>query len=377
MKRVATFTRLFARHQSQVVFDVGMMQKHSEWNSKILFYSQHDTFDKCLTMYDEMKKEKIIPSQGTLIILMKAMFKAKNLSKVRFFHNEWDLTYLYPKNSYYYSCLMTGYGQLGDFEKVDLLYQSLQKRDWPMTLELYHTLLSLSWQQLNFDRVERTLAEMKSNGMEWTDRTWRIMITGYARNNLDEKVDELYSVMKEKELMDGPLYTILVTLYFKKDLTRAIQVWNDLESSGCVKDLELYTSGIRMFLRMGDATKAVGLFKEMKANKIEFDEMVYQLYLRTLMMMNEFDRAEATFKSLKSSNLVKVNHHLYNQMIQGMLTGKQLQRAKKYYLQMKEDGIMPDRVTMAIFKKSGINDPERITRDAKTRADAFYPSGKN
>uniref|UniRef100_A0A6N2KVL3 Pentacotripeptide-repeat region of PRORP domain-containing protein n=1 Tax=Salix viminalis TaxID=40686 RepID=A0A6N2KVL3_SALVM len=220
------------------------------------------------------------------------------------------------------------------------------------------------------DMAERFLKEMGERGIEATVVTYNVLLNGICRRaslhpessraHKPELTLDKLKLMKEKGICPSVVtYTSVVKC---------------LCSCGRIEDAEellaTYNCFFKEYMGRKDAESALKVYRKMREDGLgSMGLHSYNILLRMFMMLNRLDIVNEIWEDLKSSGLGP-DLDSYTMLIHGLCEKEKWSEACKFFVEMIEKGLLPQKVTFETLYKGLIqSDMLRTWRRLKKKLD--------
>lgn len=216
--------------------------------------------------------------------------------------------------------LITGFGRLGDVEKVTSLYSDAQ----------------------------RVIGSLEKN-KEWQTQSWFTiedsMIVGLAHaGDLNAAHLHRVRVLEQGGAPSADAYGALIQ-YVKDttdDTSSAMALFQESQSRGVRPNIYLYNNIISKLAKARKADYALELFQQMKANQVPTSSITYGALIAACARVGDHHSAEQLFTEMVTQRNFKPRVPPYNTMMQLYTTTKpSRERSLFYYDAMRTAGVRP------------------------------------
>merc|ERR1719359_935513 len=220
---------------------------------------QRKELERTMELYDEMERHDATCSLTTYNMLIDAFARAGNMDQVAKLFRD-----MYQKNVspdvVTYSTVIKGYCTKGDLEPALQLFSMMRKRGIKPDAILFNSILDGCAHKQMRTLTEQVLADMEEEGVSPSNFTLSILVKLYGRcGDVEEAFDvvEAYSKKYGFEL-NIQVYTCLMSACISnKELSKALQVLEQMKMAGCVPDGKTYQTILNGCLKLDDMDHAV------------------------------------------------------------------------------------------------------------------------
>ncbi|KZV32414.1 pentatricopeptide repeat-containing protein mitochondrial [Dorcoceras hygrometricum] len=204
-----------------------------------------------------------------------------------------------------YNHMMSLYISLGQFEKVQGLFQELKKTTTPDVVS-YNLLLSACASQNVMETAEKFFLELNKSKIEPDWLTYSTLSSIYIKNSLQEKAESSLKEMEKRicrkvRVAYASLISLHTCLKNKKDVLR---IWKMLKSTyHKLNDVE-YTCIISSLLKLEEIGEAEKLFNEWGSVSPTKDSRVPNLLLAAYINYDQMEKAEIFYNQMVQKDFV-------------------------------------------------------------------------
>ncbi|KAI3523846.1 hypothetical protein L1887_02291 [Cichorium endivia] len=290
-------------------------------------YSRSNLIDSAFKILDEMTKlPSCQPDIYTYSILIKACVDASRFDLVESLYDKMTEMSLTP-NTVTQNTVLAGYGKAGKFDQMEkvlngMLNSPTSKPDvWTM-----NTILGLFANTGQIETMEKWYEKFKNFGIEPETRTFNVLVNGYARKKMYDKMSTVLSYMRK---MSFPWTT------------------------------STYNNVIEAFSDVGDVKNMEFTFDQMRAEGVRGDTKTFCCLIRGYANGGIFHKV-VNMVELAGKLEIAENTSFYNAVIYACAKADDLMEMERVFRRMKSKECKGDVMTFDImveaYRKVGMND---------------------
>lgn len=176
------------------------------WNSMISGYTDNFLFDEALGMFQELLMEGIKPDLFTLGSVLAACAGMPSFRLGKEIHSQAILRGL-QSNSFVGGALVEMYSRFEDLPAAQMAFDEVSEKG----LATWNILLSGYARYNQIEKIQNFLQKMREDGFEPNVYTWNGILAGYVENNHFDSAMESFSEMQTSNLRPD-IYTIGIML---------------------------------------------------------------------------------------------------------------------------------------------------------------------
>ncbi|KAF7134430.1 hypothetical protein RHSIM_Rhsim08G0211700 [Rhododendron simsii] len=238
------------------VFDMSSKNDVVSWNAMISGYNRSKRFDESRKFFDAMGRKGVLPTSVTLVSVLSACSKLKDLETGKRVH-QYIMSGNVDPSLILENALIDMYAACGAMDVALGLFESMTKRDlisWTVIVKGFVNSGQIDVARKYFDQMpERDYV------------SWTAMIDGYLRFNKFKDVLILFREMQTEKV--NPDEFTMVSILTACAQLGALQVgeWvkTYIDKNQVKNDIYVANALIDMYFKCGDAEKAVRVFKKM------------------------------------------------------------------------------------------------------------------
>ncbi|XP_008778026.1 pentatricopeptide repeat-containing protein At3g23020 [Phoenix dactylifera] len=353
------------------------------YNIMFRIFGRARRWDLVQKLWNEMKSNRIAPSNSTYGTLINACCKAGLNKEALLWLGDMYKQAMEP-DEVTMGIVVQMYKQAGEFQKAEQFFEkwSMDSSDAPETqrcysLYTYNTLIDTYGKAGELEKASNTFAQMLRAGIAPDIVTFNTMIHVCGNHGCLEEVASLMAMMEELRCLPNTrTYNILISLYVKSDdIGLAASYLLKMKVDGQVPDIVSYRTLLYAYSIRNMVGEAEALVLEMEEKGLELDEYTQsaltRMYVNAGMLeqsWNWFERFQNTMSSeCFSANIDAFGEHgylslaeksficcldkqklsvaVFNVMIKAYGIGKKYDKACDLFDSMENSGILPDKCT--------------------------------
>ncbi|KAJ6682713.1 PENTATRICOPEPTIDE REPEAT-CONTAINING PROTEIN [Salix koriyanagi] len=281
-----------------------------------------------------------------------------------------------------YTVLIYGWCKIGRIDMAERFLKEMGERGIEATVVTYNVLLNGICRRASLhpeSRFERTIRlaetmfdEMRERGIEPDVTSFSIVLHVYSRAHKPELTLDKLKLMKEKGICPSVVtYTSVVKcLCSCGRIEDAEELLGEMVRNGVSPTAATYNCFFKEYMGRKDAESALKLYRKMREDGLgSMGLHSYNILLRMFMMLNRLDIVNEIWEDLKSSGLGP-DLDSYTMLIHGLCEKEKWREACKFFVEMIEKGLLPQKVTFETLYKGLIqSDMLRTWRRLKKKLD--------
>jgi pentatricopeptide repeat protein len=242
-----------------------------------------------------------------------------------------------------YCSVLKGFSHQKQFDRVWAVYKEMIARglEPQFTSVTYNTLIDACARCGEVHRTPAILEQMHKQGIEPNLVTYSVCLKGLCQDNQLDKAFELMESMKQS-----------------KDARPDELAYNTL-LDGCARQ-GLYQRGMQVFATMEEESIAPSNF-------------TLSILVKLANRGRKLEKAFELSRELPEKHGFRINLHVYNNLIQGCIMHKDLDRAVATLACMFKDGVRPDSRTYTLLIQGHVNSGEALAAVGLLRAATGLP----
>ncbi len=330
----------------------------------ITIYGQLHKPYKINDLFCELKKCDVQPNEVTYGCIMEAYLRCGLYEKVEEVYNEVQKNTKVPCNIVIYTTLIRALAKKRDFGSVIALYGKL-KNDPKCKLNriAFNALLDCCVKCGQYEKMSEIFEDMLRMASETAGTktatsgaglvsdeetvepdliTYSTLIKGMCKAGVMHKAIALYEEMKRKGLeLDEVLFNSLLDGLVKCDyhFTESEKIINDMVKLKIKFSNYTYSILVKLYAKNRLLDKALGVLDEMKRNDVTPGVIVYTCLLQACIKNKMIDRAIEIFTEMKESK-VQPDKTAYNTIVNGCVFSGKLLAGCNILAQSMSEGIV-------------------------------------
>ncbi|THG17135.1 putative pentatricopeptide repeat-containing protein At3g15930 [Camellia sinensis] len=275
------------------IFDMSSKIDVVTWNAMISGYNRSKLFDESRKLFDAMEKKGVLPTSVTLVLVLSASSKLKNLETGRQVH-QYVVSGKVETNFILENALIDMYAVCGAVGMALGIFQSMKERDvisWTAIVKGFAYSGQVDLARKYFDQMP-----------ERDSVSWTAMIDGYLRLNQFKEVLMLFRKMQSAKVEpdEFTMVSILTACAHLGALELGEWVKAYIEKNQVKNDIYVTNALIDMYFKCGNVEKAVRVFDKMaRKDKFTWTAMIVGLAINghgkeALDMLSDMLRAQIT-----------------------------------------------------------------------------------
>jgi leucine-rich PPR motif-containing protein, mitochondrial len=186
----------------------------------------------------------------------------------------------------------------------------------------------------------------------WNLKIYNMILSGLCSYGHMEKAEEIYKKMITECIEpDQKTYGVIINGFAlkKKDIKSAEIYFNKMSKNLVKIDMISYSMMIGHYSKFGEMEKAENLISKMKKDKFTPNLICESSLLNGYFVTGNFDKVEACFQQLIKNHTLDVI--IFNIMIHGFAKKQKMDKAEEYLELMKKQNIKPTVLTYEVLAK--------------------------
>ncbi|KAL4432035.1 hypothetical protein ABPG74_017771 [Tetrahymena malaccensis] len=299
-------------------------------------YGQHKQFSYAMTIYQQMKTNKIQLNEVTLGCLIDTCVKCNQLNKAEeILLEEKDI----KPNTIIYTTLLKGYTKQENMKKALEIFEIMKKdKDLEPNIVSYNSLMECAVQCKDKEQMKKIFNEI----MEQKEENKRADLITYS--------------------------TYIKGLFKQGDIEEALEIFEDLRKQEHYKlDEIFYNSILDGLFKARSFEKTQLLYQKMKQDNIQPSNVTYSILIKLNSAQDKIDEALNILQEMKKLN-IKPGLIVYTCLIQACIKHKRIRELLPLYEDMKRNNIRGDPVfyntlVSGLMFNNCVNDALKMTID--------------
>ncbi|KAJ6737284.1 hypothetical protein OIU85_019357 [Salix viminalis] len=305
-------------------------------------------FDVCWQLIVEMDQRNVKPSSETFFVLIRRLIAAGLTRQAIRAFDDMESFVFEPVNETHFCFLLDTLCKYG-YVKVGVDIFNKRKHRFSPNVKMY-TVLIYGWCKIGrIDMAERFLKEMGERGIEATVVTYNVLLNGICRRA---------SLHPESSRAHKPELTLDKLKLMKE--------------KGICPSVVTYTSVVKCLCSCGRIEDAEELLGEMVKNGVSPTAATYNCFFKEYMGRKDAESALKLYRKMREDGLGSMGPDLdsYTMLIHGLCEKEKWSEACKFFVEMIEKGLLPQKVTFETLYKGLIqSDMLRTWRRLKKKLD--------
>jgi leucine-rich PPR motif-containing protein, mitochondrial len=304
-----------------------------------------------------LKSKDIQPNISNYAVLMKGYADTQNLDKVEEIFKVLKQKKLL--NHIVYGILIDAYCQKSYMTQAEYFLEEMKKEGLQPNIKIIGSLIfgyskSKKFKKFNIqgNDIEK-IWEFENRFDEkivWNLKLYNMMLTGLCSYGHMEKAEEIYKKMITECIEpDQKTYGILINGFAlkNKDINTAEVYFNKMLKNLVKIDMISYSMMIKHYSKFGDMEKAENLISKMKKDKMTPNLICESSLLVGYFVSGNFEKAEDHFKQLMKNHTLDVI--TFNIMIHSFAKKQKMEKAEEYLELMKKQNVKPSILTFEVL----------------------------
>jgi len=273
-------------------------------------------------LWREMRSRDIVPTSITIGCMVEALVSSGDCEDgLKLIHELLaDGQTRNLVNAVIYCSVVKGFCHQKRFDRVWAVHAEMLKEKVEFSITTYNALIDACARSCQMSRVAPLMEDMSRNKVEANVVTYSTILKGYCTEGRLEKAFELLGAMKQSDRFrpDEITYNTLI--------------------DGCAQR-GLYDQGIKLVEEMQEANVSISTF-------------TLTVLAKLAGRSKKVDRAFELCESLSKKYRIRLNVHVYNNLIHACTTAGQRPRAMQVLEQMLQERVRPDPRTFKLILQS-------------------------
>ncbi|KAJ3670689.1 hypothetical protein LUZ60_008115 [Juncus effusus] len=301
-----------------------------------------------VSLFDEMRKEEILPTVGTYNVMLKALCVMGSLDKgMKLFRT------MAERDVCSYNTLIDGMCRNGRLSEARELFDEMLERNVVPTVVTYTTLLHWLLKSGDLDDALEVFAEMDQRGLLPNVVTYSSFIDGLCKNGESIKAVELLNRMiKERIMPNAIIYSSIINGLCKEDkLNEAIEIFDRMRLQGKKPDTGLFSKIIIGLCNSGRAKESANYLDELVISNISPNRVTWSLHVKIHNMVilglcekRELARAFQVYQSTRTRG-ISVEPTTFKILVEYLCSKRDNERASRVVFDMLTERCLPEKET--------------------------------
>ncbi|KAF9916854.1 hypothetical protein FBU30_001137, partial [Linnemannia zychae] len=248
-----------------------------------------------------------------------------------------------------YSTLINQYSRMNMQIEADAILDDMFKDKVEPNLWIFNSVIKRFVHKKDYDSARRTMALMKTSGLQPDVVTYSTLIDGYAQDGNEEALAQIQSEMATNNVYpNAQTITSTIKVFARANLDADI----DSQLAGVLKSLPVgemneLTFGVlvNVYGKRKDLDAAMGIYNHIVSKKRAVNDVIVNTILDGYVQTNRISAAHKLFHDHFTARGIRPSSvWSYNIMISGCCNEGSLENALHYYHQMNKFKIIPDSI---------------------------------
>ncbi|XP_047341530.1 pentatricopeptide repeat-containing protein At1g52640, mitochondrial [Impatiens glandulifera] len=313
--------------------------------------------------FNRMLDFGIIPNIDDLDKLLFALCRRKHVRHAQEFFDQIKLEITPTVKTY--SILMRGWGDIGEADEAQKVFDEMLKRGCEMDLLAYNSMLQSLCKGGHVDEAYSLFRNMfNSKELKPDSFTYSIFIHAACDSNDIHLAFKLLDRMRRYDLLPN-VYTynhIIKTLCKNNKVEEAYQLFDEMIENNVKPDVWSYNTVLAYHCDYNEVNKAFMVISRMDKVSCSPDRHTYNMALKMLIRIGRFDRVDEVWDMMEKKGFFP-SVSTYSVMVHGLCKKRgKLEEGCKYFEMMIDGGIPPYSTTCELLRKQliGLGFAEKI-----------------
>jgi pentatricopeptide repeat protein len=280
--------------------------------------------DGVWNVWTDMRKQHITPTSITLGCMVEALVTNGSVDAAyEVLHDMLNEPQCKASvNAVIFGSVLKGFSHQKRFDRVWSTYQEMLERKLVFSVITFNTLLDACARCGEMAHIPDLLDEMKGQAVEPSLITYSIVIKGYCQGNR---------------------------------LEEALQVWETMvQATNLQPDEIMYNTILDGCARQGLYAQGMGLLDEMQKSGIRPSNFTLSVLIKMASRAKLLDKAFEMCEELSQKHKIRLNVHVYSNLVQACATNNAIPRALEVLEEMVRQRVSPDARTYTLLIKACI-----------------------
>ncbi|KAK7208026.1 hypothetical protein BZA70DRAFT_308802 [Myxozyma melibiosi] len=338
--------------------------------------------------YYEAHTHSSEPGAKTLISLkLHTLAALKDYAKMEKFFDS-----LHQPSTEHYNIVMQAYGDIGDMERVNILFKEILERFKRVPYSCIYILLRCRVLEGDAEGAAHIFYNLHKFGRQPDEKTYNLMLKAYKDRHDHKKVFEIFFQMVDKRMrIDEHHITTVMSLFSERgevlgaetllsyfDILKARpdssvfssllyayarsrpaqefpglvkKIKSRMTEKGILPDARIYNRILYMYAERNNSDGVKDIIAEMNLSGVPLDSRSYSIMLRYLALLGEFKGAQILLDRMPSLGVKRDASH-YTEFMLGLLKRGETKKILKLIEAMLAEGIQPTQKTITTIKEA-------------------------
>ncbi|KAI7755023.1 hypothetical protein M8C21_020190 [Ambrosia artemisiifolia] len=210
------------------------------YNAMLSVYGRCGLVDEAESLFFDIKSKGFDPDAVTYNSLLYAFAKEGHVDKVEKLCDEM-VKLGFGEDEMTYNTVIHMYGKLGQHDLAFKLYKDMKSRGCDPDVVTYTVLVDSLGKANKISEAANVMSEMMDVGIKPTLRTYSALICGYGKAGKRLEAEETFNSMVKSGIKPDYLaYSVMLDIYLRFDVHKAMTLYNSMVRDGFTPDLSLY-----------------------------------------------------------------------------------------------------------------------------------------
>ncbi|MFS7929636.1 putative tetratricopeptide-like helical domain superfamily [Helianthus anomalus] len=210
------------------------------YNAMLSVYGRCGLVNEAESLFFDIKSKGFDPDAVTYNSLLYAFAKDGHVDKVEKLCDEM-VKLGFGEDEMTYNTVIHMYGKLGQHDLAFKLYKDMKSRGCDPDVVTYTVLVDSLGKANKIAEAANVMSEMMDVGIKPTLRTYSALICGYGKAGKRLEAEETFNCMVKSGIKpDFLAYSVMLDIYLRFDVHKAMVLYNSMVRDGFTPDLTLY-----------------------------------------------------------------------------------------------------------------------------------------
>ncbi|XP_058073884.1 pentatricopeptide repeat-containing protein At1g10910, chloroplastic isoform X2 [Magnolia sinica] len=251
-------------------------------NSVLGCLVKNGKFDSSIRLFEQMKKDGLMPDAVTYSTLLSGCVKVKNgYSKAMHLVQELESSGLHM-DTVIYGTLLAICASNNLCQEAEAFFQQMKNEGHSPNIFHYSSLLNAYSVDGNYAKADELLENMKSAGLVPNKMPYCLLMDSLAKAGHIHEAKAIFEEMTNKKVKsDGYSHSIMISAFTRSGLLEeATQLAKDFEASYDKYDLVMLNTLLRAYCRAGEMKSVMQLLKKMDELAISPDGSTFHILIK-------------------------------------------------------------------------------------------------
>ncbi|KAI3705844.1 hypothetical protein L1987_76088 [Smallanthus sonchifolius] len=210
------------------------------YNAMLSVFGRCGLVNEAESLFFDIKSKGFDPDAVTYNSLLYAYAKEGHVDKVEKLCDEM-MKLGFGEDEMTYNTVIHMYGKLGQHDLAFKLYKEMKSRGCDPDVVTYTVLVDSLGKANKISEAANVMSEMMDVGIKPTLRTYSALICGYGKAGKRLEAEETFNCMVKSGIKpDFLAYSVMLDIYLRFDVHKAMILYNNMVRDGFTPDLSLY-----------------------------------------------------------------------------------------------------------------------------------------